>query len=85
MAVARTKAALQDFFKSRGINWWHTPPESPDANPIENLWHGVKGTLVHVHVHTCMLLNIHVGEIVVSVHDHSNKAAQSRHIRDLNP
>ena len=30
------------YFESRGINWWKTPPESPDANPIENLWHELK-------------------------------------------
>ena len=25
-----------------GIKWWPTPPESPDANAIENLWHAMK-------------------------------------------
>ena len=30
------------FFAERGINWWKTSPESPDANPIENLWHELK-------------------------------------------
>ena len=28
------------------MNWWRTPPESPDANPIENLWHKLKADLV---------------------------------------
>ena len=24
------------------VNWWKTPPESPDLNPIENPWHELK-------------------------------------------
>ena len=24
------------------VNWFRTPPESPDMNPIGNLWHEVK-------------------------------------------
>ena len=30
------------FFAEKDINWWKTPPESPDAKPIENLWHELK-------------------------------------------
>ena len=37
-----TSCRAQEFFAEKGINWWHTPPESPDANPIENLWHELK-------------------------------------------
>lgn len=32
----------QKFLKDNDVNWWRTPPESPDANPIENLWHELK-------------------------------------------
>lgn len=30
------------FFHNNCVNWWKTPAESPDANPIENLWHEMK-------------------------------------------
>ena len=32
----------KQFFRDNNINWWKTPPESPDMNPIENLWHQLK-------------------------------------------
>ena len=40
--------AAQRFYDEVGINWWCTPPESPDLNPIENLWHELKDHLCGV-------------------------------------
>jgi len=37
-----TSRAAKTFFEENGINWWQTPLESPDLNPIENLWHKLK-------------------------------------------
>jgi transposase len=30
------------FMTASGVNWWPTPPESPDINVIENVWHALK-------------------------------------------
>ena len=37
-----TSRYAQDFYEEAGVNWWKTPPESPDLNPTENLWHELK-------------------------------------------
>ena len=41
--LQHTSRVTKVFFEEQGINWWPTPPlESPDLNPIENLWHELK-------------------------------------------
>ena len=37
-----TSKRARAFMEENEINWWPTPPESPDLNPIENLWHELK-------------------------------------------
>ena len=32
----------QRWLADNNICWWRTPPESPDLNPIENVWHELK-------------------------------------------
>ena len=44
-----TSRRTRDFFEQHSINWWKTPPESPDANPLENLWHELKVRLQKSH------------------------------------
>jgi hypothetical protein len=37
-----TSRYAQAFYEATSINWWKTPAESPDMNPIENMWHELK-------------------------------------------
>ena len=37
-----TSQHAEEYMEENNINWWRTPPESPDANPIENIWHELK-------------------------------------------
>ena len=37
-----TSRYAKNFFNENDVFWWETPPESPDLNPIELLWHELK-------------------------------------------
>ena len=37
-----TSNLAKTFYETAEINWWPTPPESPDLNPIELVWHELK-------------------------------------------
>ena len=36
--IQNTPAGTQEYLKDNNIIWWPIPPESPDINPIENVW-----------------------------------------------
>lgn len=42
-----TSRKAKEFFENEGINWWRTPAESPDLNPIERVWSHMKYYLAY--------------------------------------
>jgi len=43
-----TSNDAKKFLDDNEITWWRKPAESPDCNPIENLWHELKKYIRHV-------------------------------------
>ena len=37
-----TSVMAREWMEEKSMNWWKTSAESPDLNPIENLWHELK-------------------------------------------
>ena len=44
-----TSRYIQAFFAQNEINWWRSPPESSDLNPIEKVWGSMKNFLRDKH------------------------------------
>lgn len=42
-----TSRVAKDYLARNGINWWCTPAESPDLNPIERVWSHLKQYLTY--------------------------------------
>ena len=42
----------KEWFQRNNIDWFKTPAESPDLNPIELVWHELKGKIKYF---TCYL------------------------------
>lgn len=40
--LKHTSRRAAHFMEENNINWWKTPPKSPDLNPIKLLWHELK-------------------------------------------
>ena len=41
-SIIQCSKLTRAYLIENGINWWETPPESPDLNLIENIWGSMK-------------------------------------------
>lgn len=48
MTQKHTSRRAKQFFDDNNINWWQTPAESPDLNPIKQVWSHLKQYLTHI-------------------------------------
>ena len=46
-----TSKLAQKWMKEQNIKRWKTPAESPDLNPIDNLWHELRVHLLRNQAH----------------------------------
>ena len=40
--LKHTSRSASEWMDANNVNWWKIPPESPNLNPIENVWHELK-------------------------------------------
>ena len=76
-----TFAKAWQFFIDHGVNWWHTPPESPDCNPIENMWHEMKE---HLRWEVNQWSKEELAERILSVWETVDSAKCCRYINQVN-
>jgi len=61
LAPCHTSGKMQKFFKDNKINILQWPGNSPDLNPIENLWAIIKRRITK---HDCSTMNKHISAII---------------------
>ena len=44
-----TSSLARQFLNDNSIEWWKTPAESPDLNPIERVWSHLEQYLTHTY------------------------------------
>ena len=60
-----TSHKAKELFDDNGINWWHTPAESPYLNPIEKVWSHMKYYLAYTII--CCRYIDHIYKVIPKV------------------